>query len=151
MFYLGPVSGWDTFCLGPVSGWGWVCPVHVVWRWVACPVQVVWGWGGGVRKINLCLPLVWISSWRRCLVGCTEVPTVGVRLQGSGDPLGDDVGSDVQVLQLRVSSVRIHDQRVLFDYTLKEKRNNYDQHWTTTRKHTICNPVEFWSCNLFEV
>ena len=58
---------------------------------------------------------------------CTKFePTVGVRLQGSRDPLGHDVRSDVQVLQLRVSSVWIHDQSVLFHYTLTEEHENHD-------------------------
>ena len=38
-----------------------------------------------------------------------------MRLEVAGDALGDDVGSHVEILQSRVASVRVDDERVLLD------------------------------------
>ena len=43
---------------------------------------------------------------------------VGVRLQRSRDSLLDDVGTDVEILELGVASVGVDDERVLFDDSL---------------------------------
>ena len=66
------------------------------------------------------------SSWRRCWVGCTDVPTIGVCLQGSRDPLGDDVGSDVQMYLPLVCASR--DPEILLE-TMLGRMYRCTYHW----------------------